>query len=122
MEENARNNWLMQGDVSIAWQTARDLQGKSRPDLRARIPFEGWGKAFLEARNPDGFWGDRFYAPRWACTHYVLLELRAMGFPPSHPDIRANVAQILSTHIARDGGLGDAMGCIKSDVCINGMF
>ncbi len=122
MEDDVHIKWLMQGDVSIAWQAARDLLGENRPDLRSRIATEGWGKAFLAARNADGFWGERFYAPRWACTHYVLLELQAMGFPPEHPEIRAIVAQILDTHIARDGGLGESVNGLKSDVCINGMF
>lgn len=122
MDLDAQIDWLMQGDVSVAWQTARDLLDEDRPNLRARIATEGWGKAYLDARNPDGFWGERFYFPRWTCTHYVLLELQVMGFPPDHPDIARVVAQVLDTHIARDGGLGDSMNCNKSDVCVTGMF
>lgn len=30
-------NWLMQGDVSIQFQTQRDLFDSMRPDLQARI-------------------------------------------------------------------------------------
>jgi len=112
----------MQGDASVAWQTARDLRGQSRPELRARIATEGWGKQFLDARNDKGTWGRGFYLPRWACTHYVLLELRNMGFPPDHREIRQTVADVLQTHIAADGGLGHAPKQRKSDTCINGMF
>ena len=122
MKQDSAIAWLLDGDVSVAWQTARDLLGESRPELRARIATEGWGKQLLDARNEKGSWGRGFYVPRWACTHYVLLELRNLGFPPDHPDIRQIVCKVLQTHIADDGGLGHAPKQRKSDTCINGMF
>ena len=122
MKEDTTIAWLLEGDVSVAWQTERDLRGKSRPALRERIATEGWGKQLMDARNAAGTWGRGFYVPRWACTHYVLLELRNLGFPPEHPDIRQIVEDVLQTHIAEDGGLGHAPNQRKSDTCINGMF
>jgi len=122
MESDPTIEWLLQGDVSIAWQTTRDLLGRARPALQKRIATEGWGKQLLDARNAKGSWGRGFYVPRWACTHYVLLELRNLGLPPDHPDIRPVVTRVLHTHIAADGGLGHAPKQRKSDTCINGMF
>lgn len=122
MDMDAKAKWLMAGDVSIAWQTARDLLGENRPDLRRRIATEGWGKQFLDARNADGTWGRGFYVPRWACTHYVLLDLCNIGFPPDHPEIKRVISSVLDTHIAGDKGLGHAPKQRKSDTCINGMF
>jgi len=112
----------MEGDVSIAWQAARDLLGEDQPNLRARIATEGWGKRLMDARNSAGTWGRGFYVPRWACTHYVLLELRNMAFPSDHPEIKQIITRVLQTHIAADGGLGHAPTQRKSDTCINGMF
>jgi len=39
--------WLLEGDVSIQYQTHRDLLGESCTDLRSRIATEGWGSEFL---------------------------------------------------------------------------
>lgn len=64
MDENAQIDWLMQGDVSVAWQASRDLLVRDRPDLRARIATEGWGLRLLNARNTHGTWGRGFYLPR----------------------------------------------------------
>ena len=122
MEDDAQIGWLLQGDVSIAWQASKDLCGTNRPDLRALIPLKGWGKQFLAARNPDGTWGRGFYVPRWTCSHYVLQDLFNMGFPPDDNQIQTLIANILDTHIAKDGGLGHAPKQLKSDTCINGMF
>lgn len=115
-------NWLMQGDPAIAYQCSRDLLGQDRPDLRAHIATQGWGKAYLDARNPNGFWGEGFYTPRWACSHYVLLELVGMAFPPDHPEILPSIRAIHDSHHSVDGGIGDAPGCHKSDTCVTGMF
>jgi hypothetical protein len=50
MERNEIINWLLEGDVSIQYQTHRDLL-KSKPEvlipLKKRIATEGWGYEFL---------------------------------------------------------------------------
>ena len=48
--------WLLTGDVSIQYQVQRDLLGKDLPELQNRIQVEGWGKRFLDVRNPNGHW------------------------------------------------------------------
>ncbi|MCI2400292.1 hypothetical protein [Aliiroseovarius subalbicans] len=113
--------WLMAGDPAIAFQTARDLLGEERPDLQARIATEGWGKAFLDARNADGGWGRKYYYPKWACTHYVLMDLVNIAFPPTHSEIAPLVHKIAAQRVSQDGGFAIAIGDRKSDTCVTGM-
>lgn len=115
-------DWLLAGDVSIQYQTCRDLLGIERPELRARIATEGWGKQYLDRRNPDGSWGKAFYQPKWTSSHYTLLEMKRLSMPAEHPLIRASIQEIFRRYKSRDGGIGTSPGLRKSDVCVNGMF
>ena len=114
-------SWLLQGDVAIQYQTHRDLLDADRPDLRARIAREGWGKQLLDQRNPDGSWGLDFYRPKWTSSHYTLLSLKGLAIAPDLPIIRESIARILAGYKAVDGGIGCSRGDRKSDVCVNGM-
>ncbi|RVT80697.1 hypothetical protein DXV76_20765 [Rhodobacteraceae bacterium CCMM004] len=100
----------------------RDLVGEDRPELQKRISREGWGRRYLDCRNPDGGWGDAFYKPNWTSTHYTLLELKRLQIAPTTNGLLETIVQIAESHISGDGGLGYTVGCTKSDVCINGMF
>ena len=114
--------WLLEGDVSIQYQVQRDLLGKEIPELQERIATEGWGACFLQARHENGHWGRGFYQPKWISSHYSLLDLKNLGFPPDHPKIAESISLILRNQKAQDGGV-HPIGTIKqSDVCINGMF
>ncbi len=115
-------DWLLAGDVSIQYQTYRDLLGEDRPELRERIASEGWGKRFLDARNPDGTWGRGFYQPKWTNSHYTLLDLRNLAIAPDHRLIRKSVHAIALGQKAPDGGIDPSVTIGKSDVCINGMY
>ncbi len=81
--------WLLQGDVSIQYQTHRDLLGSSSElieELRDKISEEGWGKRFLAERDEQsGLWGNGFYSPKWISTHYTLLNLKNLGLNPACP-------------------------------------
>jgi hypothetical protein len=114
--------WLLRGDVSVQYQVWRDLLGTERADLRTRIAREGWGAAFLRARNSDGTWGQGFYQPKWTSSHYTLLDLRNLGIDPGNPLIRESVALIARTEKHADGGVGPGKTIASSDVCVNGMF
>jgi hypothetical protein len=115
-------DWLQAGDVSIQYQTRRDLLGEDDPVLRARVATEGWGRRLLAARNSDGSWGQRFYQPKWTSSHYTLLDLRTLDLPPDNPLARESVHKIASEEKIGDGGIGPARSIEKSDVCVNGMF
>ena len=77
MSANKKNHiidWLLEGDVSIQYQTHKDLLGVYKPSLQKRIEQEGWGQAFLSKRNAHGHWGKRYYEPKWISSHYTLLD------------------------------------------------
>lgn len=114
-------NWLLEGDVSIQYQTYRDLLLQDKPALQKRIAEEGWGRAYLKARRKDGHWGKGYYRPKWTSTHYTLLDLRNLKIQPDHPLIQASVQNILALEKMDDGGIHMQGEIRKSDVCINGM-
>jgi hypothetical protein len=114
--------WLLAGDVSIQFQVQRDLLGREEPDVQARIAQEGWGRLFLDARNPDGHWGRSFYQPKWISTHYTLLDLKHLQLPRSCPAPLEAVQRILEENIGPDGGVNPARTIPESDVCVTGMF
>ncbi len=115
-------HWLLEGDVSIQYQVHRDLLGLEMPVLRKRIAAEGWGAQFLQTRHKNGRWGRGFYQPKWISTHYTLLDLKHLSFPPDHPQPIESIAIILRDQKGEDGGVNPAGTIKQSDVCVNGMF
>ncbi|MCB0569030.1 MAG: hypothetical protein KDC66_04670 [Phaeodactylibacter sp.] len=116
--------WLLDGDVAVQYQTRRYLLGEpphALEPLQRRIATEGWGARFLAARRPDGHWGRAYYAPKWTSTHYTLLDLKNLAFPPQNEAVQASVDMVLDMPKATDGGIGFARSLSRSDVCVNGM-
>lgn len=122
METNPIFSWLLEGDVAIQFQARRDLADAVLPKLQGRIKSEGWGRAFLEKRNPDGSWGQDYYQPKWISTHYTLLDLKNLQIEPGVPEIRQTIELVLKTEKGPDGGILPIGGARRSDVCVNGMF
>ena len=122
MKNNNVLNWLLEGDVAIQFQSYRDLRGEVLPDLQRRIKNEGWGRTFLEKRNPDGHWGQKYYQPKWISTHYTLLDLKNLNIEPDVPEIRETLALVFKNEKGPDGGIRPMGELKKSDVCVNGMF
>lgn len=114
--------YLLDGDVSIRYQVYRDLLDDLRPDLQAQIQTKGWGKQFLDAQAIDGHWGNGWYAPKWACTHYKLLILKNMQISPEIVSIRNVINRCLDEQKCADGGFSFWKGYKNSDVCVNGMI
>lgn len=115
-------DWLLEGDVAIQFQAQRDLRGNTLPELQRRIKSEGWGRAFLEKRNPDGHWGQKYYQPKWTSTHYTLLDLKNLSIEPGIPEIRQTIDRVLKTEKGPDGGILPIGAGRQADVCVNGMF
>ncbi len=115
-------NWLLEGDVSIQYQTHRDLLGAERPDLQERIATEGWGAQFLSYRKEEGHWGRAFYQPKWISSHYSILDLKNLGIAPSNQLIKDSIVYILQNHKGVDGGINPSVTIEQSDICICGMF
>jgi hypothetical protein len=113
--------WLLKGDVSIQYQTYRDLLGEERSQLRNQIEKEGWGKQFLEKRNDNKHWGLRFYQPKWISTHYTLLDLKNLEISKNCKPILETIEIILNENKSPDGGILPIGDMKISDMCINGM-
>lgn len=122
MIQNQLIEWLLEGDVSIQFQTNCDLLGNNRPDLQKRISIEGWGAKYLSLRNSNGYWGMGFYQPKWTSTHYTLLDLKNLFISKQNPAIKETISILLKNHKSADGGINPAKTVHKSDVCVNGMF
>lgn len=115
-------NWLLSGDISIQYQTHRDLLDNESKDLKTRIALEGWGAEYLAKRKTDGHWGLGFYQPKWTSSHYTLLELKNLSISPNHSAIQESVTMIALKEKGIDGGINPSGTINSSDVCINGMF
>lgn len=114
-------SWLLESDISIQYQTQRDLLGKEDSRFRKRIETEGWGAKLLSLRQPNGHWGNAFYQPKWTSTHYTLLDLRNLGISPGNKAIDETLKLIFKYERGFDGGINPSGSTRNSDVCINGM-
>ncbi len=110
----------MEGDVSIQYQTHRDLLDTDKPTLRKKIESEGWGSRFLSYRHSNGHWGRAFYQPKWISTHYTLLDLKNLNISPDNKKIKETLDIIFTNQKGSDGGIRCGADQ-RSDVCVNGM-
>jgi hypothetical protein len=115
-------NWLLSGDVSIQYQTRRDLLDSDQGSLKERIATEGWGGRFLSLRRRNGHWGKAYYQPKWTSTHYTLLDLKNLAIPPSTQPICQTIEMVLENEKGTDGGINPSVTIERSDVCLTGMF
>jgi hypothetical protein len=124
----ATMDWLLDGDVSICYQTRRDLLGEAPAGLKPlqrRIVTEGWGARFLALQRPDGHWGRGYYQPKWISTHYTLLDIRNLEPLRDLPTVRSIIEKTLAEMNGPDGGIYFSPSFRDgrpTDVCINGMF
>ncbi|WP_020568837.1 hypothetical protein [Neolewinella persica] len=105
MSEQELIGWLLDGDVSIQYQTNRDLLNINNPGLQKRISSEGWGQQFLSKRKENGHWGVAFYQPKWTSSHYTLLDLRNLNISQDNRIIKDTIELTLNTCKAGDGGI-----------------
>jgi hypothetical protein len=122
MNQDSILQFLLDGDVSIQYQTYRDLMEHEKPDLRERIAKEGWGAEFLSRQREDGHWGKKYYQPKWTSTHYTILDLKNLGVTPDLPTVQNTIRNVLATTKSPDGGILPIGSTKRSDVCLNGMF
>ncbi|MEO1257446.1 MAG: hypothetical protein AAFZ15_01570 [Bacteroidota bacterium] len=122
MKKQAIIDWLLKGDISIQYQTYRDLLNTDRKDLIKKIETEGWGKKYLSKRNKNGHWGKSFYNPKWISSHYTLVDLRNLCISTEHPLIQDSINKIAANEKGPDGGVLPIGTTQSSDVCVNGMF
>ena len=119
-------SWLLENpDPALALQVRRDLLGEPESalgSLKNKIAHAGRCRILLDARKPDGHWGNGFYNSKWACTHYALYELCQLGLPGVSEACRQSAFLIPACPRGADGGINYAKTVAVSDVCINGMI
>lgn len=116
--------WLLEGDVSVQYLTRKYLLRQPQSgltELRQRIAAEGFGRRFLQVRQPNGHWGYEFYSPKWISSHYTLLDLRYLEIELVE-EIGETLRLILRDHKGPDGSLYESRMPRRGDVCVNGMF
>jgi hypothetical protein len=116
--------WLTEGDVSVQYQTHRDLLASDKRTtsaLQERIQREGWGLRFLKRQKRSGHWGISFYQPKWTSTHYTLLDLKTIGLSPANKAAQKSASLVLNEPLGAHGGINLAHSLLNSDVCVNGM-
>ncbi|MDX1699134.1 MAG: hypothetical protein R3250_00890 [Melioribacteraceae bacterium] len=113
--------WLLSGDVSIQYQTYRDLLDKKNGRLQNRIAQEGWGKKFLSFQNNNGHWGRGFYFPKWTSSHYTLLDLKNLGLPQNSLPIKKTLKLIFNKEMKPEEKYAAPSRTVSTDICINGM-
>ena len=125
MNEQELIDWLMKGDISIRYQTMRDLMDVPAADLavvQRQIPFEseGYVARYLSRRDPQtGLWGEGIYTPKWTSTHYTLLELKNLCIPGDLPEFRASAEILLGAMWYNKGRIRkDRM----QDICVSAMI
>ena len=92
------------------------------PILQNKIGKSGWAQLLLAQQRADGHWGIDYYRPKWACTHYTLLELKDLALPPSIPSITMIIDKMLDEQKAADGGISFWKGYKNSDICVDAMI
>jgi len=118
-----RIEWLLEGDISIQYQVHKKLlETKSSVllELKQRIHLEGYGKKYLELRNPHTFkWGNGIYSPKWISTHYTLLELKHMGIDASIQEYQESVQLLLEKLWFNQGQVTSSR---HQDMCVVAML
>ncbi|MFC1898575.1 hypothetical protein ACFLYJ_03280 [Candidatus Cloacimonadota bacterium] len=116
-------DWLLSGDISIQFQTKRDLLKTGKRELeklQKKIAAESWGKSFLEKRNSEtGQWGNGWYSPKWISTHYTLLELKSIGIHPANPEYLKSAELLLDKLWFNQGKVRKDRW---QDMCVAGMI
>lgn len=88
-------DWLLEGDVSIQYQTKRDLLDQDDENLQKQISERGFGRRFLQEKHNNGYLGRRIYSPKWTSLHYVLFDLLWIEIHPDNEIYKQNVLYLI---------------------------
>lgn len=118
------NDWLLDGDPAIRWQTMQDLLAvgpKSVERERAKVATAGWGRRLLDQQDPEGTFAKALYSPKWISTTYSLLLLWRMGLPPTNAAARRAVA-CLWDPVDAEAGVSLPKASYPPDICISAFW
>lgn len=80
--------------------THRDLLGAGTPDLnqdRIQMENEGWAWKLFDLNDPvTGLWGGGVYSPKYASTHYTMMDLSALSANFRHPAFQRGMEILIS--------------------------
>jgi len=125
ISDNTTLEWLMKGDLSIRYQTLRDLtktKYEKLNEIHQSLPDHGWCARFLSLQDPKGTWASGLYSPKWTSTTYTLLTLKLLGFPPHHEQILRSCEILLDKGFYKDGGINISKSMKHSETCVTGLF
>ncbi len=114
--------WIKSIDPSLDYLADRDLCDNADEQKHNRIGKSGWCFEYIKNRNPDGGWGRRFYQPKWICSHYTILELRNLEYPPTDNLLLKEINRIGTEETASDGGINPSVTMDISDTCVTAMY
>ena len=122
---NPSVEWLLQGDVSIRFQTKRDLLKHSKKDLlvkQRKTNSKGWCANLLSLQDEHGPWNQGFYTPKWTSTTYTLALLRRLNLDPENEQARKACALLAENGINEGGGIGYGWkNYPRGEICITGI-
>lgn len=124
--------WMLDADPSIRWQVLQGLADAPEAEVaaeRAKVATSGLGRYLLSKQDADGRWDagtyrpgwvqeDRPYYDAWTATHFVLLDLVALGVDPASPEARAAIALVREN--VRWDHAGERYFDGEVEPCING--
>jgi len=123
--KNPAVQWLLLGDVSIRWQTFRDLlksDAETTENEREKIAETGWGAKLLAVQDSCGMWSRGLYSPKWTSTTYTMLLLRRLGLQQNHPQVKKSCQLLLDKGFYSDGGINYFGSIDYSETCVTGMI
>ena len=115
-------DWIRNGDPSLDYLVDKYLLGINNEQKHNRIGKCGWCSDYIERRLPNGSWGNRFYQPKWICSHYTILELRNLEYPPTDKILLKEINRIGLEEKGNDGGINPAVTIEVSDTCVTAMY
>jgi hypothetical protein len=115
-------DWIRSGDPSLDYLVDRDLFDHKDEQKHHKIGKIGWCFEYIKNRKSDGSWGNRFYQPKWICSHYTILELRNLEYPPTDKLLQKEINKIGLEELASDGGINPSVTMDVSDTCVTAMY
>jgi hypothetical protein len=127
LETNDREviDWLLAGDVAIAWQTQRDLLDAPAAvwqPLQQRTLSEGWGAQLLALQEADGGWGGGVYSPKWTSATYTMLTFCDIGAPSDCAQLQRGARFVLERLLGAQCDDAFRRRLADCDRCIVGMI
>ena len=127
--DDAALAWLLAEDPQnpgVRYFTLRDLLGAEEPELataRAAVMETGPVPKILAAQDPQGFWINPGYIPKYRGTMWSIIFLAQLGADGRNPRIRQACEHLFEYATAPNGGLSmngrnsGLIHCLQGNLC-----